>query len=108
MRTHATEQARRFRRRLRLPLEHCGVLASAWLCLEIDPIEVPRSRVHSRSGTTLLPFWRTVALLAEVGEFARGCYEVCTKIGAYVGGPSYPLWMDGKPGESRLSERRFG
>src|ERR1019366_3703410 len=33
---------------------------------------------------------------------ARGCYEVCTKIGAYVGGPSYPLWMDGKPGESRL------
>src|ERR1019366_9556688 len=27
---------------------------------------------------------------------ARACYEVCTKIGAYVGGPSYPVWRDGE------------
>ena len=38
----------------------------------------------------------------------RGCYEVCTKIGAYVGGRCYSVWRDGEPGESRLSERRFG
>ena len=37
----------------------------------------------------------------------RACYEVCTKIGAYVGGRSYPEWKDGKQGESRLSERCF-
>ena len=38
----------------------------------------------------------------------RGCYEVCTKIGAYVGFRFYRVWKDGKPRESRLSERRFG
>ena len=37
----------------------------------------------------------------------RACYEVCTKIGAYVGVPFYRVWKDGKPGESGISERRF-
>ena len=41
-------------------------------------------------------------------RMTRACYEVCTKIGAYVGGRSCPVWKDGKQGESRLSERCFG
>ena len=38
---------------------------------------------------------------------ARGCYEVCTKIGAYVGGQSSPVWMNGKRGESFAWATRF-
>ena len=39
---------------------------------------------------------------------ARACYEVCTRIAAYVGGRSYSVWMDGKQRESGLSARCFG
>jgi transposase len=51
-------------------------------------------------------FEEVVAQCLAVG--LGGCYEVCTKIGAYVGFRFYRVWMDGKPRESWLSERRFG
>jgi hypothetical protein len=60
------------------------------LVLRVGAGEATEEEVTAAAGTT------------------RGCYEVCTKIGAYVGGQSYPGWKDGKQGESRLSERRFG
>jgi serine/threonine protein kinase len=76
------------------------------LCIANQPLPIPiaLAAVNFADGDRSIEELQT--LIHE--NLARGCYEVCTKIGAYVGGRSYSEWKDGKQGKGRLSERCFG
>jgi hypothetical protein len=79
------------------------------LLAALFPLAIQRAAISQNPHLFLsLPEIAHRNAIADREPWARACYEVCTKIGAYVGRRFYPLWMDGKQREGRLSERRFG